>query len=208
MIKKMMTAAFVSIALIGSSFAQSSASAVLQKVSNTLKASKGATANFTYSTTDKNQHKLGTISGTIALKGNKYYIKQGDNEIFSNGQKTWNFNGSDEVTVGTVNSNGGTLDPQKLLSGNFVEKDLKSKMVSSAGSFYVIDLTPVDARKNFKKVTVYVNKAKNMITKATVLEKGGNTVSFNMTDINTSASLPDSKFVFNPAQHPGVEVIN
>jgi outer membrane lipoprotein-sorting protein len=66
----------------------------------------------------------------------------------------------------------------------------------------------VDARKNFKKVTVYVNKAKNMITKATVLEKGGNTVSFNMTDINTSASLPDSKFVFNPAQHPGVEVIN
>ena len=208
MIKKMMTAAFVSIALIGSSFAQSSASAVLKKVSNTLKASKGATANFTYSTTDKNQHKLGTINGTIALKGNKYYIKQGETEIFSNGQKTWNFNGMDEVTVATANNGSGTLDPQKLLSGNFVDKDFHSKMVSSDGSFYVIDLTPVDARKNFTKVTVYVNKSKNMITKAKVLEKRGNTISFNMTNINTNASLPDSKFVFDPAAHPGVEVIN
>lgn len=208
MIKKIMTAAFVSIALIGSSFAQSSASEVLQKVSNSLKGTKGATANFTYSTMDKNQHKLGTINGTIALKGNKYYIKQGENEIFSNGQKTWNFNGSDEVTVSTVDPSSGTLNPQKLLSGNFVQTDFKSSMVSSSGSYYVIALTPVDARKNFKKVTVYVNKAKNMITKATVLEKGGNTVSFNMTDINTGASLPDSKFVFNAAAHPGVEVIN
>lgn len=204
----MMTAALVSIALIGSTFAQSSATAVLQKVSNTLKGSKGATANFTYSTTDKNQHKLGTIQGKIALKGNKYYIKQGENEIFSDGQKTWNFNGSDEVTVAAANNGSGTLDPQKLLSGNFVQKDFKSKMVSSDGSFYVIDLTPVDARKNFSKVTVYVNKAKNMITKATVLEKRGNTISFNMTDINTNANLADSKFVFNPADHPGVEVIN
>lgn len=204
----MMTAAFVSIALIGSSFAQSSANAVLQKVSNTLKGSKGATANFTYSTTDKNQHNLGTIKGTIALKGSKYYIKQGETEIFSNGQKTWNFNGSDEVTVSAANSGSGTLDPQKLLSGNFVQTDFKSKMVSSNGGFYVIELTPVDARKNFTKVTVYVDKSKNMITKANVLEKRGNTISFKMTDINTSASLPDSKFVFNPAAHPGVEVIN
>lgn len=204
----MMTAAFVSIALIGSSFAQSSANAVLQKVSNTLKGSKGATANFTYSTTDKNQHNLGTIKGTIALKGSKYYIKQGETEIFSNGQKTWNFNGSDEVTVSAANSGNGTLDPQKLLSGNFVQTDFKSKMVSSNGSFYVIELTPVDARKNFTKVTVYVDKSKNMITKANVLEKRGNTISFKMTDINTNASLPDSKFVFNPAAHPGVEVIN
>ena len=208
MIKKMMSAAIVSIELIGSSFAQNSASAILQKVSNSLKTSKGATANFSYSTTDKNQHKLGTINGKIALKGNKYYIQQGETELFSDGQKTWNFNGMDEVTVGTVDASAGTLNPQKLFSGNFVQKDFTSKLISSDGSFHVIELTPVDARKNFKKVTVYVNKAKNMITKATVLEKTGNTISFNMTDINTNASLPDSKFVFNPAAHPGVEVIN
>ncbi|HTN38154.1 MAG TPA: outer membrane lipoprotein carrier protein LolA [Arachidicoccus sp.] len=208
MIKKVMTAAIVTIALVGSAFAQNSPKAVLQKVSSNLKSMKGATANFTYSTTDRNQHKLGTITGQIALKGNKYFIKQGENEIYSNGQKTWNFNGTDEVTVSAVDNSNGVLNPQKLLSGNFVQTDFKSKMISSDGSYYVIELQPVDARKNFKKVTVYVNKAKNLITKANVLEKGGNTVSFNMTNINTAATLADSKFVFDTKAHPGVEVIN
>lgn len=208
MIRKLITLCLVSVTLIGTALAQTSAKSVLDKVSQNLKSMKGATANFTYSTTDKNQHKLGTINGQIALKGNKYYIKQGETEIYSDGQKTWNFNGSDEVTVSAVDNSNGVLNPQKLLAGNFVEKDFKSKLISSDGGFYVIELTPVDARKNFKKVSVYVNKSKNLITKGTVLEKGGNTVSFNMTNINTSASLPDSKFVFDTKSHPGVEVIN
>lgn len=208
MIKKLITLCLVSATLIGTALAQTSAKSVLDKVSQNLKDMKGATANFTYSTMDRNQHKLGTITGKIALKGNKYYIKQGENEIYCNGQKTWNFNGIDEVTVSAVDNSNGVLNPQKLLAGNFVEKDFKTKMVSSDGSYYVIELTPVDARKSFKKVDVYVNKSKNMITKGTVLEKGGNTVSFNMTDINTEATLPDSKFVFDTQSHPGVEVIN
>lgn len=208
MIKKFITLCLVSATLVGTALAQTSAKSVLDKVSQNLKGMKGATANFTYSTMDKNQHKLGTINGKIALKGNKYYIKQGETEIYCNGQKTWNFNGSDEVTVSPVDNSNGVLNPQKLLAGNFVDKDFKSKMISSDGNYYVIELTPVDARKNFKKVDVYVNKSKNMITKGTVLEKGGNTVTFNMSDINTKAALPDSKFVFDPKSHPGVEVIN
>ncbi len=191
-----------------SSFAQNSAKEVLNKLSNNLKSIKGATANFSYSTKDHNNHSLGTINGKIALKGNKYFIKQGDNEIYCNGKKTWNFNGSDEVTVNDVDNSGGTLNPQKLLSGNFVDNDFTSKMISSKGSFYVIELTPTDPRKNFKKVEVYVSKSKNFITKATVWEKAGNTVSFNMSNVNTHASLPDSKFTFDTKAHPGVDVIN
>ncbi|MGF7233203.1 LolA family protein [Arachidicoccus sp.] len=191
-----------------SGFAQSNAKEILNKVSNNLKGIKGATADFTYSTKDRNNHNLGTINGKIALKGNKYFIKQSDNEIYCNGQKVWNYNGSDEVTVSDVDNSTGTLSPQKLLAGNFVDKDFTSKMISSNGSFYVIELIPTDPRKNFKKVDLYVNKSKDFITKATVWEKAGNTVNFNMSNVNTHASLPDSKFVFDTKAHPGVDVIN
>ncbi|ANI88302.1 hypothetical protein A9P82_02665 [Arachidicoccus ginsenosidimutans] len=189
-------------------FAQSDASGILNKVSNNLKNIKGATAAFSYSTKDRNNHNLGTINGNIAIKGNKYYIKQGSNEIFCNGAKTWNFNGKDEVTVNDVDNSGGTLNPEKLLSGDFVSKDFGSKLVSSQGSIAIIELVPTDRRKNFTKVNLYVNKTRNLITKAIVYEKGGNIVSFNLSNINTGANLPESKFTFDPKAHPGVDVID
>lgn len=206
MIKKLMAIA-VMIGIAYSGFGQS-AKSVLDKVQHNLKSIQGATANFTYSTQDRNNRNLGTVSGTIALKGNKYYIKQGSNEIFCNGQKTWNFNGSDEVTVNNVDNSAGTLNPQKILSGTFVNSGFGAKLLSSAGANYVIELIPTDKRKNFTKVNLYVNKAKSLVTKAVIWEKTGSTVTFNMTHINTRASLPDSKFTFNTKAHPGVDVID
>ena len=206
--KKIISAIALLVAFTGTAFAQNDAKTILDKVSNNLKNMKGATATFSYSTKDKSGRNLATIAGNIALKGNKYYIKQGSSEIYCNGQKTWNFNGKDEVTVNTVDNSAGTLNPQKLLSGDFFNKDFTSKLVSSTATTAVIELTPTDKRKNFTKVEVYVNRARNLITRATVYEKAGTVVSFNISNVNTSASIPDSKFTFNPKDHPGVEVID
>lgn len=206
--KKIISAIVLMVTVMSVGFAQNDANAILNRVSNKLKNTKGASASFSYSTKDKNGHNLGTIAGSIALKGNKYYIKQGNNEIYCNGQKTWNFNGKDEVTVNNVDNSTGTLNPQKLLSGDFFTKDFTSKLISSQGSIAVIELIPTDKRKNFTKVEVYVNKTRNLITKATVYEKAGNIISFSLSNVNTDVTLADSKFTFNPKAHPGVEVID
>ena len=183
------------------------AKAILDKVSAKLKSVKGATANFVYSTKNKNNVKQGSISGNISLKGNKYYIKQGSTEIISNGVKTWNYNGDNEVTVSAVDADSKSLSPQKLLSGSFYDKDFSYKLVSNAGSFSEIELIPTDKRKNFTKVNVFVDKTKNLITKANVLDKSGNTIQFALSNINTNAAIPDSKFQFDTKKHPGVEVV-
>ncbi len=206
--KKIISTFVMFAALATTAFAQNDAKTILSKVSNNLKTIKGATANFSYSTKDKNNHSLGTINGKISLKGNKYFIQQGDNQIFCNGQQVWNFNGKDEVNVSEVDNSNGTLNPQKILSGDFVNKDFSGKLISSQGPLAIIELTPADNRKNFTKVDVTINKTKNLITKAVIFEKAGNTVSFNLSEINTNASLPDNKFVFNPKEHPGVDVID
>jgi outer membrane lipoprotein-sorting protein len=191
------------------SYAQNDAGAkaVLDKVSAKLQSVKGASANFTYSTKDKNNVTQGSILGNILLKGNKYYIKQGSTEIISDGVKTWNYNGENEVTVGAVDADSKSLSPQKLLSGSFYDKDFSYKLISSAGSFSEIELVPTDKRKNFTKVNVFVDKAKSLITKANILDKNGNTIQFTLSNIKTNAVIPDSKFQFDAAKHPGVEVI-
>ena len=133
---------------------------VLDEVSAKLKTLKGVTANFSYTTKDRNKALKGSVKGTISIKGNKYYIKQGTTEIYCNGSKVWNFNGEDEVTVADVEGDDDKmLSPQKLLS-NFYDKDFTYKLVGSDATSSEIQMIPTDKRKNFKQVNVFVDKNK------------------------------------------------
>ncbi|TAE16505.1 MAG: outer membrane lipoprotein carrier protein LolA [Bacteroidetes bacterium] len=189
-------------------FAQNDAAAkkILDDVSNKVKTFKGITADFNYITLNKQKVKKGDVAGKISIKGQKYYIKQGSTEIFCNGTKVWNFNGSTEVTVSDVDGDSKTLSPQKLLT-NFYDKDFTYKLVSSTGAAHQIVMVPTDKRKNFKTVTIFIDKAKSMITKAVIVDKTDNTVEFVLKNVNSNAILNDASFVFNTAKYPKVEVI-
>ncbi len=180
---------------------------ILDAVSAKLKTYKGITAGFSLVSKGHTGKVNNNVKGKISIKGNKYYIKQGATEIFSDGNKTWNYNGNDEVTINTVDADGQTLTPQKLLT-NFYDKDFTYKLVSSAGNYNEIQLVPNDKRKNFKQVNIFVDKSKMMITKAKVLDKSSNTIEFSLSTINTSATIPDNTFVFDKAKYnKNIEVI-
>jgi outer membrane lipoprotein-sorting protein len=209
---KKLYALFVLIAgltgLIANAQNDANAKKILDNVSAKIKTFKGITANFTYVTKDKKNIQRGSVQGLINIKGQKYFIKQGTTEIYSDGTKQWNYNGeTNEVTEAEIDDDSKTLSPQNLMS-DFYDKDFTYKLASSAGQYYQIDMEPTDKRKNFKEVTVYIDKAKNVITKAKVLDKSDNTIEFSLSKINTSAIIPDSKFVFDKSKHPGVEVVN
>ena len=180
---------------------------ILDEVSARVKTYKGISASFVLLSKNQagkvNQH----TNGKILVKGNKYYIKQGATEIFSDGNKTWNYNGNNEVTVTPVEDDDNTLTPQTLLT-NFYDKDYTYKLVSSTATYDQIQLAPIDKRKNFKQVTVYVDKTKKLITRARILDKSNNTIDFTLSSINTSANLPDNTFVFNKNKYKkDIEVI-
>jgi outer membrane lipoprotein carrier protein len=201
---------FVALAFIASSVSAQNdpnAKKVLDQVSSKLKSFKGITANFLYSSKSRSGKSNSNVNGKIAIKGNKYYIKQGSTEIFSDGAKSWNYNGNNEVTVTTIDADGATLTPQKLLT-NFYDKDFTYRLASSAGSSYEIEMTPVDRRKNFQKVNVFVDKAKMMITRAKILDKSSNTIEFSLNNISTNAAIPDNTFVFDKKKYKkNIEVI-
>lgn len=207
--KKLYFLLLATLLLAGSVHAQNDPNAkkILDAVSNKLKGFKGITANFNYVSKGRSGKTNSSVAGKIYIKGQKYYIKQGATEIFSNGTKTWNYNGNNEVTVSTVDADNQTLTPQKLLS-NFYDKDFSYRLVSSAGAFNEIEMTPTDKRKNFQKVNVFVDKAKTMITKAKILDKSSNTIEFSLSGINTNATIADNMFVFDKSKYKkNIEVI-
>ncbi|WP_447640282.1 MULTISPECIES: LolA family protein [Chitinophagaceae] len=209
--KKIYTLAIVFLLFIQFSWAQKdpAAKAVLNKVSANIKNTKGATANFSYAIKNRNGESQGAAQGKLVVSGSKYHITQGDNEIISNGTTLWNYDKSaNEVNVSTPSSAGGGINPDQLLTGSFSEADFNYKLVSQSGGQYQIQLTPADKRKSFKQIDLYVSKAQNMITKASVVDKNGSTTFFQLSNIKTNVAIAASQFTFDKAAHPGVEVID
>jgi outer membrane lipoprotein-sorting protein len=181
---------------------------VLDGVSAKVKAMKGITANFTISSVTNKGKSNGTKTGTISIKGQKYFLKQGKMEVISDGKTVWNYDGSSTITISSASENTNTLSPQNLLS-NFYDKDFTYKLISSKGNVHEIEMYPTDKRKNFEKVTVYIDKAQNLITKAKITDKAKNTVQFTMSNLKTNAMINDKVFVFNRAKYPkDVEVLD
>jgi len=195
---------FLTLALfVNIAFAQNDPNAkkVLDAVSAKVKSFKGISANFTIKSVSSKGKDNGAKAGTIAIKGQKYLLKQGKNEIICDGTNIYNFDGNKTITKSLLEESNQTLSPQNLLS-NFYDKDFNYKLVSSAGAFNEIEMTPIDKRKSFQKVNIFIDKTKSMITKAKVLDKSNNTLEFVLSNLNTTANFPDANFQFNRAKYP------
>jgi outer membrane lipoprotein carrier protein len=181
------------------------AQAILDKAAAKVQSSKGISVSFSLTQKDKFGHELSSAKGILKIKGSKYYIKQDANEIFSNGQQVWNYDGQKEVTVAKAGDDD-ELSPEQIITG-FDKKDFDIKLLSSSIN-YQVQLTPVDKRKNFKQVILFLNKSTNLITKAVITDKTGSIIEINFSNISLNNTFPDSQFIFDATKHPGVEVVN
>lgn len=174
---------------------------VLDGVSAKMKNFKGIAANFSIKSVSSKGKDNGAKMGTISIKGQKYRLKQGKNEIICDGVSIYNFDGNKTITKSLLEESNQTLSPQNLLS-NFYDKDFNYKLISSKGNFHEIEMTPIDKRKSFQKVNIFVDKTRNMITKAKVLDKSNNLLEFVLSNLNTNATLPDIDFQFVRSKYP------
>jgi len=201
----------VTLMLLGCNlFAQKDPAAkkVLDAVSAKVKTFKGVKADFTIKSVTSKGKPNGTKTGNIYIKGQKYLLKQGKIEIICDSKTIWNFDGAKTITVSPADENNQTLSPQNLLS-NFYDKDFNYKLINSVGNFFEIELTPLDKRKSFKKVNVFVDKAKNMITRALILDQSNNKVEFSLNNMNTTSPILDNLFTFDKSKYPkDVEVLD
>ncbi len=180
---------------------------ILDKAAAKIQSSKGISVNFSLTQKDKLNYVVANTKGILKLKGTKYYIKQEKNEIFCNGIQIWNYDGQNEVTVAKTGNDEDEFTPQQILTG-VNKKDFETALAPSNGTNYQVQLIPVDKRRNFKQVILYVNKSTYLMSKAAITDKSNSVTEINFSNIFLNSSFPDSQFVFDPSKHPGVEVVN
>ncbi|HLD53608.1 MAG TPA: outer membrane lipoprotein carrier protein LolA [Sediminibacterium sp.] len=181
---------------------------VIDAFGSKVKASKGITASFSLKSFNSKGKANGTKALSLSMRGEKYLLKQGKTEIICDGKSVYNFDGAKTITKSAVEENSQTLSPQKLLAGSY-DKDFSYKLTNSKGNFNVIEMVPLDKRKNFQKVTLFFNKKTSVLSKASILDKSNNITELGVSNINLNAKLADILFVFNRSNYPkDVEILD
>lgn len=188
------------------------AKAVLDAVSAKFKTFTTVQATFTYKVENASGKTLSSKTGTIWMKGTKYRVSFGGQEIFCNGTTVWNYDKvANEVTISKLDASGSTITPQKLFT-NFYDKDFRyilngDKKVGTK-TLQEIELTPIDKSKPFHKVYVLVDKNAKTIYSTKVLENAGNRYTYTVSTMKTNAAIADTQFTFDKKKYPGVEEVD
>jgi outer membrane lipoprotein carrier protein len=189
-------------------FAQDAkAKAILDGVSSNLKTLKSLKANFSLAISKTKEKK----SGTVSMKGTKYFINMGAQEIYCDAKTIYTYvKSANEVTINDIDPNENTLSPTKLFT-NFYDKEFTSKFIGEkkigTSTIATILLTPTKA-KQFTKVELMVDVAKKIITGGKVYEKNGNIMSYTISGFSANAAVTDNVFVWDAKKHPKVEVVD
>jgi len=198
----------------GSSLGSSDAAAksILDKVSAKFKTFKGVQSNFSLIVEDGNGKVQGNKKGVVYMKGPKYRINMGGQEIYCDGTNIWTFDkSSNEVTISKFDPTANSITPQKLFT-NFYDKDflykLNGEKKQGTKTIQEIEMTPVDKTKSFHKVLVYVDKGTQTISGTKVMEKNGNKYTYSVSSLKGDAAIADNQFVFDKSKYPGVEEVD
>lgn len=184
------------------------AKTVLDQLGAKVKQAKGILVKLQLVSKNNKGKAMGTKDISLKMKGDKYQLQQGAIEIICDGGTIYNYDGASTITKSSVSESDQTLSPQKLLSGNY-DKDFNFKLLSQDGSKATIELSPLDKRKNFQKVTLVVDKSKSALSSATIIDKSNNITDVKVISINYAASVDEAAFKFNKGKYPkNVEIID
>ncbi len=190
------------------------AKSILDGVTKKVSALKTMKANFSLKLTGgKGGNVTDTRKGSIALKGQKYHVVLGNQEIMCDNKTVWTYNKeTKEVQVANYNPGEQSMSPAKLFQPSFFDKEYiyayKGERKEGGKNCDIIELTPRDKSKPIARIEMMIDKATSMIAGGNYWEKNGNKYAITISNIVQNAELPDGMFSWNPKEHPGVEVVD
>ncbi len=187
---------------------------ILDKLSAKAKAFKTITSDFSSTLNNPKAGINQTNSGSVKIKGSKYYVNMGDYQIWCDGKTVWNYNKSDNsVTIDNLaDVKDGGFDPSEMFT--IWEKNFKHEMKNANAtedgvSCYQITLNPNDAKnKSYHTITLYIDKAKMEVFKVEVKTRENATISYKIKNFKSTTEIPDTDFNFSKSKFPGVEEID
>jgi outer membrane lipoprotein-sorting protein len=189
---------------------------VLDRVADKARSDYPLKVSFEYSFESLPDNLQNTQSGTLVLKEDKFKLSFGESEVFCDGQTMWNHMESlNEVYISDAEEN--TADDEFFFSNpaelfTFYKEDFKYRLTRElfyeGKEYYEIDLFPNDLNKGYHTIKLLISKKDSRLFSAQALGKQGDNHTVMLKDYRKKVAVTEDFFVFDPAAHPGLEIVD
>ncbi|MBW6482142.1 MAG: outer membrane lipoprotein carrier protein LolA [Vicingaceae bacterium] len=203
---------FISSLIALSSAAQDDvkAKSILDKLSAKTKKYTSIKTTFDYQIVNKTEGLNEKQSGTLQIKGEKYYLSIKGQDVFSDGKSVYTLlKDAEEVQINAMpdEADEDVISPNTIFT--LYEKGFKFKYVKEENGNDIINLYPNNPQdKSFHRVEVQINKTKGEIYKVTVYGKDGTDMSYTIKTFTPNVTISDDTFVYSKAKYPKYDVID
>lgn len=206
----LIAALFISSSLFGQSDQKSEQ--ILNHISSDIKKLNSFYIEFTMNVKNPATGENSNQKGLGYVKGDKYYASLGQNTLVSNAIKNWTIVKEEKVTYQSdvdLDSDE-SMNPKKLMT--IWEEGFKNKydkeITVNGKKVHQISLYPLNPSEvNYHTIVLLVEEGNNQLQQATMKTKDGSTMTYTINVFEKNKSVPDSKFVYNPQNHPGYQLI-
>lgn len=194
------TAIIFIMTLICNVIAAQSAKTVLDKTAAVVSNKDGVSAGFKIT-----DGQYGNLSGTIAVKGQKFQASTPQVNVWFDGKTLWTLmKSSNEVNVSNPTANElAAINPYNFI--NIYRSGYKYDM-KTVGKEFQVHLTATDKSRKIQEMYINVNKSSYVPSQVKML-RGGKWSTITISNVK-KASLSDSQFRFNPKSYPDAEIID
>lgn len=190
---------FCILALLPFTIAAQTAQQVLDKTAAVVGRSGGASASFKMSSGS-----YGSASGTIAIKGKKFYANTGDAKVWFDGKTQWAWlRSTDEVNITTpTQAEQMAMNPYTFI--NIYKTGYKTTMTTTGGN-YQVHLTAQNQKRTVQELYITISKAYQPLSVKMRSGKAWTTITISNFK---AANQSDATFKFNPKNCPTAEIID
>lgn len=198
------------------SFAQQDAKAkeILDKLSSETKSYSTITAEFELKMENKAEEMKDSQTGSIALKGDSYYLKLAGNHIISNGNYKWTvLFDAEEVNKEMLEDSEESeeLAPSEIFT--LYENGFKYKYIGETtidgNKLTEIELVPENPKeKTYSRAKIMVNTEKNQVYQFVLIGKGGTDITYTFKSFTANKEYADTYFEYSDSICPDCEVLD
>lgn len=205
----LVAAVLVSINIIVAQNQDPKAEKILNEMSRKYREMDGFKAKFTYELENKEYNMNEKAEGEIAVKGSKFNLKIGEQEIINNGTTVWTyFKDANEVNISDYNPDPDDITPDKIYT--MYKKGYKYVLMGEqtvdGQKVSIIDLEPIDRDAKINKIRLVINQSNKQLKSWKIYENTGTVYTYYINSFSPNVAMADSYFNFDKTKHPGVEV--
>lgn len=205
------SAMFAGISLVAQESSDPATKAILESMKNQYESYESVSVDFSLSIQFPEEDPE-VQSGQLWLANEKYHLVMGGQTIICDGNTLWFYlKDRNEVQINDYEEeeNGDIMSPKDLFK--IYEKDdyiyaIVFDGLEEGKSVQKIEFKPTDPDSEYSKMRMTINKKNKNLIRVKAFGKDGSRYTLALNTFSPNKALDSSKFVFNPANYPDVQI--